>query len=1270
MTYLDDAESYLRSGDLRRARRALERARGRALVAGDAAQLERTLALAEALAKRDSSARTKRLIYATTQNLRFIKRATGTGAEQALPPETARQTRFESALNAVDVTARMLEDEIRNAITLAEATLAAPTPASVPAPVAASIRPEPPPTPPSPPRPDEPRKPPREIDWSMFLGARGLALAGGLVTILGIVFLFILAANRGWLTPEIRIGLGTFTSLAVLCAGLWVKRRYGRLQAALAAVSAGIAGGYATLLAAAALYDFLPQLAALVIAAAIAAVGVAVSLAWSAQTVAGLGLVGAMLVPLMILVDEGELSFVGTCFVAIVFAGTALVGLRKRWRELLMFAGAASLVQIALLVAETHALEWRLVALSAVFWLLYLGVGLAWQRRFGTQGLEPVAGTAIITGGALATYACAYLLSGTTLGAHREGIGLLVVSAVYAAVAIGFFRQGRTRDLTSLLWAIAAILGAVAGGELLAGPSLTAVWGAVAVLLAWLAARTGEQRLLLPAFGYLALALGYVFAVEGPPVDLFEASQHPAAGAASAAFAAAAFLFFGRYAAVRPQTVEETGLFARYLGLGVAKVRALGPVYFWGAGALLLYSASLALLELFVRVDTFDDGHVALAALWAAVAFGLVEGGLRLSRLDVQTGGFALLAFAVGEGCFYDLDQLSTTVWSLSFLALALGALLVGFEYGRLASLRERLLPAGAAILTSACLGAAAVVALAHGEWQGFSSEGAALLGLALVYAGFSLPVFRSQRDLSTLLWALALALAIAAGAELWAGRWLVLAGALLCAGLAALAWRTRELRLQGASALVFALSLGYALWREAPPRELFVAVAHPGAGVPALLFLAGAAAVFAVTARAFARAAAVWAAGALTLYAASLAVLELFVAVATFDYGHIALSGLWSLAAVALVEWAVRRDRPDVALAGFTLLAGAVVEALVFDSLELPPTVWAPAFLAVALGALLVGFEYGRLASLRERLLPAGAAILTSACLGAAAVVALAHGEWQGFSSEGAALLGLALVYAGFSLPVFRSQRDLSTLLWALALALAIAAGAELWAGRWLVLAGALLCAGLAALAWRTRELRLQGASALVFALSLGYALWREAPPRELFVAVAHPGAGVPALLFLAGAAAVFAYAPELRRHARALTFGILGVLLFYAVSLSILEIAEIATNADVDTKFQRGHTGVSAFWGLISLGLLYFGLTHRSRALRLAGFGLFGVTLVKIFLYDLAFLSSLTRALSFIAVGGVLLFAGFFYQRISEQLEERDHADSPGAPPGKAAA
>jgi hypothetical protein len=46
--------------------------------------------------------------------------------------------------------------------------------------------------------------------------------------------------------------------------------------------------------------------------------------------------------------------------------------------------------------------------------------------------------------------------------------------------------------------------------------------------------------------------------------------------------------------------------------------------------------------------------------------------------------------------------------------------------------------------------------------------------------------------------------------------------------------------------------------------------------------------------------------------------------------------------------------------------------------------------------------------------------------------------------------------------------------------------------------------------------------------------------------------------------------------------------------------------------------------------------------------------------------FLSSLARALSFLAVGVVLLLAGFFYQRISDQLDERDRRGSSREPPG----
>ena len=119
----------------------------------------------------------------------------------------------------------------------------------------------------------------RDRPTPTLLGAFGLAAAGGIVTVLGIVFLFVLAANRGWIgaraarshsPPRPRSG--------VFAAGFWLRRRFGTTHAALAAVGAGIAGAYATLLAATALYGFVPELAALAAAAGIAAVATVVAL--------------------------------------------------------------------------------------------------------------------------------------------------------------------------------------------------------------------------------------------------------------------------------------------------------------------------------------------------------------------------------------------------------------------------------------------------------------------------------------------------------------------------------------------------------------------------------------------------------------------------------------------------------------------------------------------------------------------------------------------------------------------------------------------------------------------------------------------------------------------------------------------------------------------------------------------------------------------------------------------------------------------------------
>ena len=102
-----------------------------------------------------------------------------------------------------------------------------PAPAVPPAPAWQPAPPEAPPPAPKPePLPQLPAREPREIDWSVFFGAKALAWAGGAVTLLGIVFFFVLAVNRGWIGPVARVSLGAIASALLFGAGLYVKRRY------------------------------------------------------------------------------------------------------------------------------------------------------------------------------------------------------------------------------------------------------------------------------------------------------------------------------------------------------------------------------------------------------------------------------------------------------------------------------------------------------------------------------------------------------------------------------------------------------------------------------------------------------------------------------------------------------------------------------------------------------------------------------------------------------------------------------------------------------------------------------------------------------------------------------------------------------------------------------------------------------------------------------------------------------------------------------------
>lgn len=73
----------------------------------------------------------------------------------------------------------------------------------------------------------------------------------------------------------------------------------------------------------------------------------------------------------------------------------------------------------------------------------------------------------------------------------------------------------------------------------------------------------------------------------------------------------------------------------------------------------------------------------------------------------------------------------------------------------------------------------------------------------------------------------------------------------------------------------------------------------------------------------------------------------------------------------------------------------------------------------------------------------------------------------------------------------------------------------------------------------------------------------------------------------------------------------------------------------------------------GVAALACLAAGFPSRERILRLEGFGLFTLCILKLFIYDLRNLETAYRILSFIALGAFLLGVSLIYTRFRTQIQ-----------------
>ena len=123
-----------------------------------------------------------------------------------------------------------------------------------------------------------------------------------------------------------------------------------------------------------------------------------------------------------------------------------------------------------------------------------------------------------------------------------------------------------------------------------------------------------------------------------------------------------------------------------------------------------------------------------------------------------------------------------------------------------------------------------------------------------------------------------------------------------------------------------------------------------------------------------------------------------------------------------------------------------------------------------------------------------------------------------------------------------------------------------------------------------------------------------------------------------------------------RGVLFALGGVLLFLLLNI---EIADYFTKpGDRCIAFRFGGNFArdmtySIAWGLFSLATLAIGIWQKSKHARFAAIGLLVVTLIKVFLHDLAAIENIFRIGALVGVAVIAFVASFLYQRFFDRSE-----------------
>jgi uncharacterized membrane protein len=498
----------------------------------------------------------------------------------------------------------------------------------------------------------------RSGEWWLSRVGIGLLL-------LGVVFSFAYSVERGWIGPPVRVGVGVALGLALVAAGLSVRRRP-FLSGAL--LGGGVGTLYASVFAAYGLYALLPHAAAFAAMVAVTVLSFFLSLRRDDVTPALVGTVGGLGTPFLLYSGDGSFSGL-VLYTCLILAGAAAVYLYKGWVPLafVAFVGGWAVLGSGFILGvgsenPSPGDRWALQAGIVTVWLLFAVAPVARVLMLGRNAapafLVPT----------LAVLSPLVALASTGLfwpwSTPRE-LGWIALSAasLYALAALAFHYGRALRDenrppsrvvgrsLVRTHALVALLLLNVSAFLILRGDALLLVLAAEAAVLAFASRRLSDGMLSGAAHLLSAIVAAWVlgrlligFLTGAPP--------EPSAAADLAALAvlcAASFAFEDAEA----RRAYRVGV---HLGLLAWLWRVLAP--------------------------TLGDASVTVS--WGLHAAGLLVAGLLLNsnwRLLVRLGA-TTLPLVVGKLFLVDLASVGLGTRVLLFLGLGALFLALGYYLG------------------------------------------------------------------------------------------------------------------------------------------------------------------------------------------------------------------------------------------------------------------------------------------------------------------------------------------------------------------------------------------------------------------------------------------------------------------------------------------------------------------------------------------------------------------------------------------------------------